>query len=530
MKVILQKNLSMINKYVFIQVRTSSKRLFGKCLFKIKGKEAILLLFNRIKSNSYKTIILTSKDKSDDYLVKILKKKKIPYFRGSLNDVRDRFLKCSKSFNNNDIIVRCTADNLFIDKFFIKDLLKKFIKYKKDYITIDRKGSKLPYGLGVEIFSTGTLRKFKAKEPGDLEHVTPAILRHSKNIQMIKIKNDKNYYHLSCTMDEVTDYFKIKYIFENYNNRTSASWGKLCSDLKKINKKNIDKLMNKQFNKIVLGTAQLGFHYGINNTSKINSKVTMNILKYAVSIGINYFDTASGYKKSEKKIGEFIKNKKKINVITKFTYPKILQIKNSLKKLNLTKLHAILIHNPQFIFNKNFNHKIVNNLLVKIKKKCNYIGASFNFPSEFIKFKKIKMIKFYQIPFNILDRRWNNILLQKRPGEKIYARSIFLQGLLLSNNINTCPKNIRPEFKKVRTKLLYIVKKLDRFDIKDLLIAYVNYFKKIDKIVIGVDNMEQLRQLPFYFLRKQLTKKDMSFIKKKIPEIRSNLISPQNWK
>ena len=70
----MQKKLLIANKYVFIQVRTSSKRLFGKCLFKIKGKEAILVLFNRIKSNSYKTIILTSNDKSDDYLVKILKK------------------------------------------------------------------------------------------------------------------------------------------------------------------------------------------------------------------------------------------------------------------------------------------------------------------------------------------------------------------------------------------------------------------------------------------------------------------------
>ena len=329
-------------------------------------------------------------------------------------------------------------------------------------------------------------------------------------------------------MEDNNDFIKF---LSNYSNKISTSWKKLCLDLKKTNKKSIDTIVQKQFNKITLGTAQLGSRYGINNTSKNNSKETMNILKYAVSIGINYFDTASGYKKSEKNIGEFIKkNKIKINIITKFTYPKILEIKNSLKKLNLTKLHAVLIHNPQFIFNKDFDHKIINNYLINIKKKCTYIGVSFNFPSEFIKFKKIKMVKFYQIPFNILDRRWNNILSQKRPGEKIYARSIFLQGLLVSNNINSCPKNIRSEFKKVRTKLLYIVKKLDRFDIKDLLIAYVNYFKKIDKIVIGVDNMEQLRQLPFYFLRKQLTKKDMSFIEKKIPEIRSNLISPQNWK
>jgi spore coat polysaccharide biosynthesis protein SpsF (cytidylyltransferase family)/aryl-alcohol dehydrogenase-like predicted oxidoreductase len=521
----------MINKYVFIQVRTSSKRLFGKCLFKIKGKETILLLFNRIKSNSYKTIILTSKDKSDDYLVKILKKKKIPYFRGSLNDVRDRFLKCSKSFNNNDIIVRCTADNLFIDKVFIKDLLKKFIKYKKDYITIDRKGSKLPYGLAAEVFSVNALRKFKSDKQKDLEHVTPAILRHSKNIKMIKIENDKSYYHLSCTMDEIYDYFKIKYIFENYDNKILTSWKTLCQCLKKFQTKNIEKIIKSKFNKIVLGTAQLGSNYGINNSSKISSKERMDILNYAHSIGINFFDTASSYQKSELKIGEFIKKNKikKINVITKFSYPKILQIKNSLKKLNISRLYAILIHNPKIIFDENLNHKILKKYLVKIKKECVYIGASLNDPKELIKLKAIEIIKFYQIPFNILDRRWHQFLLKKKNNERIYVRSIFLQGLLLSD-IKVCPTNIKPEFKRVIKKLQYIVKKLDRFDVKDLLIAYVNYYHKIDKIVIGVDNMEQLRQLPFYFLRKKLIKKDIIFIEKCIPKYKSNLITPQNWK
>jgi predicted oxidoreductase len=199
------------------------------------------------------------------------------------------------------------------------------------------------------------------------------------------------------------------------------------------------------------------------------------------------------------------KDKYAINVISKFSYPQITEIKNSLKKLKLNKLHALLIHNPDFVFNQNLSDKIINNYLLNIKKKCNYVGASFNFPLELIKFKKIRVAKLYQIPFNILDRRWNNILSKKKPNEKIYVRSIFLQGLLLSENINVCPKKIRSEFKRIKAKLLKIVKRLDRFDIKDLLISYVNYFKKIDKIIIGIDNIDQLRQLPFYFLRKNPT-------------------------
>ena len=47
-----------MNKYVFIQARTNSNRLFGKC---IKNKNRVNIdSYNRIKSKDYKTIILTS--------------------------------------------------------------------------------------------------------------------------------------------------------------------------------------------------------------------------------------------------------------------------------------------------------------------------------------------------------------------------------------------------------------------------------------------------------------------------------------
>ena len=62
--------------YLLIQARTNSSRLFGKCLFKIKNKETILLLHDRVKSKNYKTVVLTSDERSDDYLSRILKKKK----------------------------------------------------------------------------------------------------------------------------------------------------------------------------------------------------------------------------------------------------------------------------------------------------------------------------------------------------------------------------------------------------------------------------------------------------------------------
>ena len=75
-------------------------------------------------------------------------------------------------------------------------------------------------------------------------------------------------------------------------------------------------------NKLVLGTAQLGLNYGIANViGKPTEKQALEIMKYAVENGINYFDTAHSYGNSEIIIGKFLnfyKNyKNKVNIITK---------------------------------------------------------------------------------------------------------------------------------------------------------------------------------------------------------------------
>jgi spore coat polysaccharide biosynthesis protein SpsF len=101
-------------KFVLLQVRSSSKRPPNKCLYPILGKPNILLLYKRILSKRYKTIIFTSNHKTDDYLVNLLKKNGIPFFRGSLENVYNRFIKCCKNFDDNDVVVRLTADLLII--------------------------------------------------------------------------------------------------------------------------------------------------------------------------------------------------------------------------------------------------------------------------------------------------------------------------------------------------------------------------------------------------------------------------------
>ena len=178
--------------YVCLQVRTSSKRMPYKCLLPIKKQESIKILINRIKSKNYSLNILTSYDQSDDFLVEKIKRLNCRIIRGDLNNVYKRFSNFSKKFKDEDIIVRVTGDNIFINHILINEVINFFKKNNYNYAGIDRKKSKLPYGISVEVFNLKTFRKWKAISNYEKEHVTPRILKYEKNIGFFHKKNSKN--------------------------------------------------------------------------------------------------------------------------------------------------------------------------------------------------------------------------------------------------------------------------------------------------------------------------------------------------
>ena len=240
--------------YVLIQARSSSARLPFKSLLNINEYSSIELLYKRIRSKSYKTVVLTSNDSSDDYLAYLLNKKKINFFRGSLFNVKKRFLSFTEKFKNEDIIVRLTGDNLFIDKKLIKLAIKRIITSQNNYLFIGNKFSNLPLGISVEIFTCSHLRRNNNFSKLDKEHVTYSFDKLENN--SIKIKNEKkNWTRLICTMDYLENYHSIKKTFELIKNPLTASWQKLLSllekiDRRKINYKNNFKLISVQSKKL----------------------------------------------------------------------------------------------------------------------------------------------------------------------------------------------------------------------------------------------------------------------------------------
>lgn len=508
--------------YVCLQVRTSSRRMPYKCLLPIRNLESIKILINRIKSKNYSTNILTSFDHSDNFLVKKIKKLNCMIFRGDLNNVYKRFSDFSKKLKDDDIIVRVTGDNIFVDHILINEVINFFKKNNYNYACIDRKKSKLPYGISVEVFNLKTFRKWKAISNYEKEHVTPRILKNEKNIGFFNKKNFENFYNLSCTMDTIFDYHKINLCFEK-SKSIKTNYINLCKILKKLKKIEVNNKYNK-YSKIVVGSAQFDGKYGVANSSKIKEKEIKKILNEAYEIGINKIDTATTYNtvhsllKKIPIISKFeITSKEKISETNIHIFEKsFLKTQNLFRKKNLK---FFLIHNSNK-FKENEDR------ILKIIKKNKFlfskIGISLYEPNEVEK-NNLKFFKNIQIPFNIVDKRWKKFQNKKN----VYIRSIFLQGIFFCDEKNI-PKNIREDVIKLKRKLFYLVEKLGRVNLQDLLVNYVRFYK-FEGNIFGFDKIDHLRELLFYYNRPILKLNEIKLINKKVKSF-DKIIDPRKWK
>lgn len=250
--------------------------------------------------------------------------------------------------------------------------------------------------------------------------------------------------------------------------------------------------------KVALGTAQFGMNYGINNKrGKIPKKEVFEILTEALKSGIDTLDTAYSYGESEAVIGEYIKKyKKKIKIVSKLPKCNPKEVKNifhfSVKRLNGSSLYGYMIHSFQ---NYVENSKIWN-IMEQLKSdgKIEKIGFSIYFPNEVEYFLKNNIkIDIIQIPYSIFDQRFAEYLPElKNKDVEIYARSVFLQGLVFKH-----PDRLNDYFVKIKKK----IENLNSLSIKlnipiaSICINFAVLNKFIDKVVVGVDSIENLKEI-----------------------------------
>jgi len=202
-----------------IQARMSSRRLPGKVLAEINGKPLLQYVIESLgQSVSLEHVIVTtSTDLSDESIVSFCEQHQLDCFRGSLDNVVDRFLNACRMYGLHSF-VRINADSPLIDHEIIDQALRIYESGNEDLVTNVFPRS-YPIGQSVEVIRGSSLEEASRRMtmPEEFEHVTKF---YYDNPHVFRVKNFLNFEDLSklrLVVDTHDDLTRIKIIVNKMN-------------------------------------------------------------------------------------------------------------------------------------------------------------------------------------------------------------------------------------------------------------------------------------------------------------------------
>jgi spore coat polysaccharide biosynthesis protein SpsF len=231
--------------FIIIQARMGSSRLPGKVLMPIGGKPAIRHVIDRACrcGNADKVILATTIDESDDLLAEYCEKNAIICFRGSHEDVLDRYYQAAIDIGakTGDYIVRITGDCPFIDPIVCDEVISLAKTPGVDYAsnTIEET---FPDGLDCEVFTFDALLRMHkdAVLQYEREHVTQHISRNKDKFTMRNFRAPENHKDERWTLDMPEDYDFLCKVYDGigkefFDMQEMLEYLKLNPELKDIN-------------------------------------------------------------------------------------------------------------------------------------------------------------------------------------------------------------------------------------------------------------------------------------------------------
>jgi aryl-alcohol dehydrogenase-like predicted oxidoreductase len=294
---------------------------------------------------------------------------------------------------------------------------------------------------------------------------------------------------------------------------------------------------NMIFSKLMLGTVQFGLNYGIaNSTGKPSYNTARDIIKAAYECGVNCLDTSPNYGDSEEVLGRALTElglTDKMQVISKVEHLAnlnlsdsetekyiIKSVENSLKLLRIERLAVCMIHVETDI-------RYVE-ILQKLEQTGLIGGAGISLDTD-IYCKEVidRGIKHVQIPYNILDKRYDSFLPEaQKKGTSVFTRSAYLQGLLLMPEEKIMPavKDVIP-VRRILEKLAAAA----GMSMPELCIRFVLSNTAVTSILTGVDNVKQLGQNMQLLEKGPLPDNLFHEVKEAVPMLSENIVRPLLW-
>lgn len=198
-----------------IQARCGSTRFPNKVFAELCGKPLIWHVVNRLRFSKMinEIVLATTCEPLDDTLYEWGKKQGIKTFRGSQNDVLNRYFNAAQQVKA-DIIVRVTADDPFKDPQIIDEAVKELLNKELDFVCNNNPPT-YPEGLDVEVFTRELLALAESKSTNDFEreHVTQYFYKHFSDFKVSNISYYVNLSYLRWTIDTDIDMDMVKKIY-----------------------------------------------------------------------------------------------------------------------------------------------------------------------------------------------------------------------------------------------------------------------------------------------------------------------------
>jgi aryl-alcohol dehydrogenase-like predicted oxidoreductase len=300
--------------------------------------------------------------------------------------------------------------------------------------------------------------------------------------------------------------------------------------------------------KLVLGSVQLGVAYGAaNRTGKPSHGAALRLVHRAADAGITNFDTARAYGDSEDRLGEALCQRKDIRTVTKLSPLSELSedasretvrdavdasIDASLDALRRCKLDCLLLHRASHM--TAFRGAVWERLIELLEEGTILsLGVSVQSPKEALEALGRCDVQHIQMPFNLLDWRWreSDVInrIRARAQLTVHARSLFLQGLLATNDASVWPNIHGVDAPALIETLTALAAKLGRESAADLCMAYARGQDWIDGVVVGMETEDQLDANLRLSTRAPLSPENCALIEQSVPRVPAQLLDPAAW-
>lgn len=209
-----------------VQARMGSTRLPGKVLMDLNGSTVLARVIIRLRRATLvdRVVIATTDSLADVAIVQECQRYGVACFRGSENDVLDRYYQTARAYDA-DVVVRITSDCPAIDSDLVDETIQAFRDQYSDYAS-NVLPRTYPRGLDTEVFRMGSLERAWAEacELHQREHVTPYLYEHPEKFRLGSLSGKTDYSRYRWTVDTQEDLTLLRAIYSRFGNRDDFVW------------------------------------------------------------------------------------------------------------------------------------------------------------------------------------------------------------------------------------------------------------------------------------------------------------------